>query len=63
VINLQQLENLDLFTAVKLATSEARSKEEAKSKVYVVEEESDKCCQCSELTLPTAEISATTMPA
>jgi hypothetical protein len=32
---------LDLFTAVKLATIESRSKEEGKSRVYAVEDETD----------------------
>ncbi len=36
VINLQQLESLDLFAAVKLATIETQSKEEAKTKVYAI---------------------------
>jgi hypothetical protein len=41
VINLQELDNLDLFTAVRLATIESRSKEEGKSRVYAVEDETD----------------------
>ncbi len=36
VINLQQLGSLDLFAAVKLDNIEAQSKEEAKTKVYPV---------------------------
>jgi hypothetical protein len=38
VINLQELDNLELYTAVKLATIESRSKEEGKSRVYTVED-------------------------
>ena len=41
VINLQELDNLDLFTAVRLAMIESRSKEEGKSRVYAVEDETD----------------------
>jgi hypothetical protein len=39
VINLQELNNLDLYTTVKLATIESRSKEECKSRVYTVDED------------------------
>jgi hypothetical protein len=39
------LDSLDLFTTVRLATIEARSKEEAKAKVYTVEEEMDEAVE------------------
>jgi hypothetical protein len=43
VINLQSLDELELYTAVKLATVESRSREEAKSlsRIYVVEDDSE----------------------
>jgi hypothetical protein len=47
VINLQQLDSLDLFTTVRLATIEAQSKEEGKAKVYTVEEEMYDYCRNS----------------
>ncbi len=41
VINLPELDNLVLFTAVKLATIQYRSKEEGKSTVYAVEDKNN----------------------
>jgi hypothetical protein len=43
VINLQSLDELDLYTAVKLATIKSRSREEAKSssKIFAVDDESE----------------------
>jgi hypothetical protein len=43
VINLQSLDKLELYTAVKLATIESRSREEAKSssRIYAVEDNSE----------------------
>jgi hypothetical protein len=43
VINLQSLDELELYTAVKLATIESRSREEAKSssRIYEVEDDSE----------------------
>jgi hypothetical protein len=43
VINLQSLDELDLYTAVKLATIESRSREEGKSssKIFTVEDDAE----------------------
>ena len=41
VLNLQELDNLELYTAVKLATIESRSKEEGKSRVYAIEDKQE----------------------
>jgi len=43
VINLQSLDELDLYTAVRLATIESRSREEAKasSKIFAVDDDSE----------------------
>jgi hypothetical protein len=41
VLNLQELDNLELYTAVKLATIESRSKEESKLRVYDIEDKQE----------------------